>query len=61
VETMPEEKREEIVGTLCNRLQESIESQEFTKWRIDSRVQPLDKPRETLPFKSFCKRKGDGW
>jgi len=59
VETMPEDKREVILGVVIDRLEEALEHQEFTKQRIDARVQPSDKPRQETPFKSFCKRKGD--
>jgi hypothetical protein len=59
VETMPEDKREVILESVVSQLEGALEHQEFTKWRIDARVQPPDKLRQEVPFKSFCKRKGD--
>lgn len=59
VSTMPDDKREVILEAVVDQLSESLEHQEFTKWRIDARIQPPDKPRQELPFKSFCKRKGE--
>ncbi len=59
VETMPADKREVILEAVIDQLGEALEHQQFTKWRIDARIQPPDKPRQEQVFKSFCKRKGD--
>lgn len=56
---VPEDKREALLEDFCKHLEGAKESQEFTRWRIDSRVQPEGEERVKPPFKSFCKRKGE--
>lgn len=59
VERIPEDKREALLEDFCKHLEGAKDRQEFTRWRIDSRVQPEGEERVKPPFKSFCKRKGE--
>lgn len=56
-EQTPEEKRKEVLLKFVEHLQEAKHSLEFTKERIDRRVQPEGQERSGQPFQSFCKRK----
>lgn len=56
---VPEDQREKLLTEFCEHLESAREGQEFTRWRIDSRVQKEGEERVKPEFNSFCKRKGE--
>ncbi len=57
VEMAPEEQREQFAKFMLEEMKKLKEHLDFTKWRLDSRIQPEGQLREKRQFKSFCKRK----
>jgi hypothetical protein len=56
---VPEKQRREVLTKLVEQLRTAKLRMDFTKDRIKDRIQPEGKERVVIPFKSFCKRKGE--